>query len=422
VRGGRVPEPARKSIILPIIVLALLIAGGLAVYLGLEKSAPPPPPPPAPQSEAMAQPEAAPSPRPVAPVAGDHSAPPPRATTPKTSPLVSSVPADAASPQQLLSSLAQIDGKSQITPDQAKAWKESLQQLVRQGPAAVPAIQFFMAQNLDTNYAGVGGADQLGYSSLRAGMIDALAQIGGPEATAAMLQILQSSIYPTDIAQLARSMGSSATGQYQQEFLGAVRQQLFQASQGQQANNADVGPLFQVLAAEAANGAQVAQDIQQYGSKWAFYSAITLANLPDGAGLPALVQMAQTSDAGQTVAVDSLAQLAPGSPQALNSLLELAKSGQLPDYVMQSVAPFLAGQQFALSSDSNPAPAGAQLQTIHMANGNQNFIAYQASTPAQIGQQIHLIDQLIQVLPPSDSDTLLALQQQKGALSSKLGK
>jgi hypothetical protein len=322
----------------------------------------------------------------------------------------------------LLSSLAQIDGKSQITPDQAKAWKESLQQLVRQGPAAVPAIQFFMAQNLDTNYAGVGGADQLGYSSLRAGMIDALAQIGGPEATAAMLQILQSSIYPTDIAQLARSMGSSATGQYQQEFLGAVRQQLFQASQGQQANNADVGPLFQVLAAEAANGAQVAQDIQQYGSKWAFYSAITLANLPDGAGLPALVQMAQTSDAGQTVAVDSLAQLAPGSPQALNSLLELAKSGQLPDYVMQSVAPFLAGQQFALSSDSNPAPAGAQLQTIHMANGNQNFIAYQASTPAQIGQQIHLIDQLIQVLPPSDSDTLLALQQQKGALSSKLGK
>src|ERR1700733_7015973 len=48
-------------------------------------------------------------------------------------------------------------------------------------PASVPAIQQFLAQNQDANYAGVSGADALGYNSLRSAMLDALAQIGGPE-------------------------------------------------------------------------------------------------------------------------------------------------------------------------------------------------------------------------------------------------
>jgi hypothetical protein len=326
-------------------------------------------------------------------------------------------------PPQLVDTLTQLDVKNPVTPDRAQEWKQALQQLVRQGSAAVPAITNFLAQNMDTNYAGVGGADQLGYPSLRAGLLDALAQIGGADATAAILQVLQTSTFPGDAAQLLKSLGPAATAEYQQDFLAAVRQQLLVASLAPPGGGPDVGPLFQVLAAEGAGGAQVAQDIQQYGStNWAFYSAITLANLPNAAGLPTLVDMAQTPGTGQAVAVDSLAQMASGNPQARAALLDLVKSGQLSDYTLESVAPFLAGQQFILPSESERIPPGSQVQTIHMAGGNQNFISFQASVPAQIAQQVGTIDQLLQVLPADDTDTLQALQRQKNALTARLGR
>src|SRR5208337_5596981 len=99
---------------------------------------------------------------------------------------------------QLVSSLTALDGKQPITADQAQKWKESLQRLIRQGPSSVPGIQEFLAQNQDVNYAGVSGAGALGFNSLRSAMLDALGQIGGAEATAAMLQTMQSSVFPSD--------------------------------------------------------------------------------------------------------------------------------------------------------------------------------------------------------------------------------
>jgi hypothetical protein len=321
-----------------------------------------------------------------------------------------------------LASLTQFDGKNPLTAEQAQAWKQSLQQLVRQGAASIPAIQEFLAKNQDASHANPDSAAQPGFSSLRAGLIDALGQIGGAEATAAMLQILQTSTIPSDVADLAKAMGQSATGEYQQEFLAAVRQQLFMAQQPLASRDTEVAPLFQVLASEAASGAQVAEDIQQYGAPWSFYSAITLANLPNGAGLPALAQMAQTPGAGQAIAVDSLAQLASTNPQALNALLDLAKNGATQDFVLSTAAPFLAGRQYVLPSAADQIPSGASVQSIHMSSGNQNFLSYQLSTPALLNQQIAVIDQLLQVIPPADSDTVQALQQQKTNLATMTGK
>ena len=49
------------------------------------------------------------------------------------------------------------------------------------------------------------------------------------------------------IPELAKGMGQAANRQYQQEFLAAVRQQLFPAQQPQSSPDTDMGPLFQVL-------------------------------------------------------------------------------------------------------------------------------------------------------------------------------
>jgi hypothetical protein len=415
-RDGRAPGPARRSTIFPVILLALLLLGAAGIFLALKKS----PPPPGPAPMAVVPPASKP---PVPQVTA--SAP---ARTPSVKPTTSSspgrtaAPPDNRSPKELLASLTQIDGKNPLTAEQAQAWKQSLQLLVRQGAASVPAIQEFLAKNQDASFPTPDGAAQPGFSSLRAGLIDALGQIGGSQATAAMLQILQSSTIPSDVADMAKALGPSATGEYQQEFLAAIRQQLFMAQQPLANRDTEVAPLFQVLASEAANGAPVADDIQQYGAPWSFYSAITLANLPNGTGLPALAQMAQTPGTGQTIAVDSLAQLASTDPQALNALLDLAKNGAAQDFVLSTVAPFLAGRQYVLPTAADQIPPGASVQSIHMNSGNQNFLSYQFSTPALLNQQIAAIDQLLQAVPPADADTVQALQQQKSTLTAVVGK
>ena len=413
-RTGSAPEPARRSIIFPAILLALIIIGTAGICLALKKSPPPPPTAPAPVAAV---------PRPSQPSVPQAAASAPdRVPSVKPTTTPSPAPPDHRSPKELLASLTQFDGKNPLTAEQAQAWKQSLQQLVRQGAASIPAIQEFLAKNQDASHASPDSAAQPGFSSLRAGLIDALGQIGGAEATAAMLQILQTSAIPSDVADLAKAMGQSATGEYQQEFLAAVRQQLFMAQQPLASRDIEVAPLFQVLASEAASGAQVAEDIQQYGAPWSFYSAITLATLPNGAGLPALAQMAQTPGAGQAIAVDSLAQLASTNPQALNALLDLAKNGATQDFVLSTAAPFLAGRQYVLPSAADQIPSGASVQSIHMSSGNQNFLSYQLSTPALLNQQIAVIDQLLQVIPPADSDTVQALQQQKTNLATMTGK
>ena len=330
-------------------------------------------------------------------------------------------PVDDRSPKELVASLTQIDGKTPVTPDQAEAWKQALRQLVRQGPAAVPGIQDFLAQNQDTNYAGLSGAGQLGFPSLRAGLIDALAQIGGAEANTAMIQILQSSTVPSDIAELAKALGQTATGQYQQEFLAAIRQQLFLAQQPQSSHDTDVGRLFQVLAAEAASGAPVAQDIQQYGSAWGFYSAITLANLPDGAGLPALAQMAQTPGGGQAVAMDFLAQMALTNPQALAPSWTWSRAAR-PLILCWPPSPPSWGPAFrpAFRRRSNSRRrAGPE----HSHEFWQPELFLLSSVQSGLANpEIAVIDQLLQVMPPGDTGALQALQQQKTTLSANPGK
>ena len=336
---------------------------------------------------------------------------------PAVSPPASAPPAD---PKDLVSTLAALTGKEPITPEQAQKWKESLQQLIRQGASSVPAIQQFLAQNLDANYAGVSGANALGYSSLRSAVLDALGQIGGPEATQAMVQTMQTSLFPTDIATLAKTLDAQAPGQYQQAILDAVRQQLNLGAMDQ-LGGANVLPLFQVLANEAANGADISADLTQYAEKWPYYSAIALATLPDGAGVPSLIQIAQgTVPGNQAAAAQALAELAPQNSQALNTLLELAKGGQLPDPILAQLAPYLGGREYQLGPPADAA-AGGYL-TFHMANGNQDFSAFDGSatlTQAQIGQRISIIDQLLQVIPSTAPAAQDALQQQRNALLAR---
>jgi uncharacterized protein YoaH (UPF0181 family) len=409
----------KQSPVVPALILGILVIVAAGAYKVLRSSPQEPPPAPTP-ADSMTRSLSVP--RPTVPPTELHEQTDAIAdATPTSAPAIAPPPsAPPADPKDLISILSALTGKEPITAEQAQKWKESLQQLIRQGASSVPAIQQFLAQNLDANYAAVSGANALGYSSLRSAMLDALAQIGGPESTQAILQVLQTSIFPTDITTLAKTLEAQGPGQYQQAILDAVRQQLNLGALDQ-LGGANVLPLFQVMASEAASGANISSDLTQYAEKWPYYSAIALAGLPDGAGVSGLTQIAQGAVPGnQAAAGQALAELAPQNAQALASLLDLAKGGQLPDNVLAQLAPYLAGREYQLGPPPDPA-AGGNL-TFHMANGNEDFSASDVSgtlTQTQIAQRISIIDQLLQVIPATDLATQDALQGQRNALAAR---
>jgi hypothetical protein len=319
-------------------------------------------------------------------------------------------------PKQSLAGMATLDPATPVTDAQAQAWKQALQDLVRAGPASTPIIKEFLAKNQDVAYPSSGGHNPLGYPTLRAGLIDALSQIGGPEANDALTQILQTTPYPTDLAALSKVMDP----QYQESILGAARQQLSVAAQGQ-LGGVDVGPLFQILASQAAAGVDVTADLTQYATKWPYYSAIALAQLPDGSGLNGLIQMAQgAAGSTQNPGAEALSELAADNPQARSTLLELAKNNQLPDWLVQRMAPFMGGGQYQIGQEAPPGISS--FQSFHVADGNQDFALHAdpSLSAEQINQRISLIDQMLQALPATGDAGRQALQQQRNVLAGRV--
>lgn len=322
--------------------------------------------------------------------------------------------------RQLVKNLTQMDlSQGPLTTEQAAQWKEGLQQLIEQGGPALAAIQEFLEVNRDWEF---GAANPLGFPSLRTAFLDALDQIGGPEAQGLLLRTLQTTAVPAEVARVARSLQRLAPGQFLEEIRTAVRETLAQAATGQ-LPGWDVGPLFQVL--QNYGDASTAADLEKNASRWNYYSALTLANLPSGAGIPALVKLAQESSGtgSRSAALEALAQVAVQFPAAGEALVELARSGQLSEKNWLAAASALEGTRYSIREngmDRPPIAAGFGLKSYYLARGDQRFY----STPAlggmsieQIQQRIAIIDQLLAVNPSAASAE--ALQNARASLLTK---
>src|SRR6185369_7678562 len=122
------------------------------------------------------------------------------------------IPASAAPAQQLITQMALVDvSRGVLTKEQTDQLNQNLKQLTEQGAMGVPAIREFLEKNQDLSF-GDANVKSVGYSSLRAGLLDALRQIGGPEAVAVSQQVLQTAADPTEIALLARNLEEAAPG------------------------------------------------------------------------------------------------------------------------------------------------------------------------------------------------------------------
>jgi hypothetical protein len=319
--------------------------------------------------------------------------------------------------RQLVGLLAKPD-LSAMTAEQAVQWKYNLSQLVQQGPAGVGAIREFLSQSVDMDFGGAGRA--LGYSSARVAMFDALQQIGGPEAVSAMTGVLQTTADPKEIALLARNLAQQDPELYRGEVLNAVHEALTMAA-SKNLEGSDVGPLFEVL--QKYGGVTAVTDLEQVANQWKYYATMALAKLPDGAGVPSLIRMAQGTTGGRDAALEMLAQLAATNPDARAALLEQTRSDKISAGFWPGLTAPLSGDQFQVKDSvidgSTNLITNNGLRTTHINYGNQNFISAPVTmTPDQISQQIVLVDEMLAVA--SNPSAIKALQEAKGALSQKL--
>ncbi len=240
----------------------------------------------------------------------------------------------ATTAEELVARIGQPDYFSGgVSPQKAEELKRAYKQLAEQGSASLPAIREYLQRFQDIDFDAVGAGKLVGYSSLRIGLLDALAQIGGPEATDLSLQILETTGDPQEIAFLAKGLEKQLPPeQLRPATLAAASDALAQALGGE-LDGRNLAPLFEVL--QKYGDESVAGLLEQSAGKWNFYATLALAGLPDGAGVPALLRLAQdgaNSGAGNgDSALRPLAQAAMQYPAARTALVEQARLNQIPD-------------------------------------------------------------------------------------------
>jgi HEAT repeat protein len=360
------------------------------------------------------------SPAAHAEVAADHH---PSAARPTQPARVISLPPATPAVRQLVGNLLNLQAGT-WNEEQVVAWRQNFQQLVKQGSDAVPAIAEFLSKNSDIDF-GAGGKLVLGYRSARAAMIDALSQIGGPVAELALTGVLQSSAEPRELAVIAQNLEKLNPGVHQQEALDAARQALEMVAQGG-LQNRDAAPLFEIL--QQYGGPGIAPDLLSRMNQWEYYSAISLARLPDDAGVPTLIQLAtDQSTAGpgsKAIALQMLAQLATQSPEAQAALLQQVRQGKLTAFNWIGLEPLLAGNQLVFEDSvfNNPLDRVSvnDIKQTHVPFGNQSFytLPLGALTIEQIDQRSALINDLLSAT--SDPVANQMLQKAKAELSQRL--
>lgn len=308
-------------------------------------------------------------------------------------------PEPSAYTKRLVDILSTIDTKTPMTPEKAGEWKTAMDQLVKEGAGSIPAIQQFLDKNEDVRFNYGTGTNLLGETTVRAALIEALGQISGPESLAAQSQLLAMTADPAEIAMLANQLEKAAPEQYRQLAMDAARSALEMAAAGKLPDR-DVGPLFSLL--QKYGDANTVDYLKGMMNNWRYYGAIALSDLPNGAGVPALVDMVKNQDSAakgtRNVALWMLAQEAD-SDVARNTLLEQAKNSTVPCSSWIEISSILGGNVFYIGNPTaqGRVPVSGERSWL-LRQGNQAFYSIPRTTPYaqdQLAQRLALIDQLI---------------------------
>jgi hypothetical protein len=326
-----------------------------------------------------------------------------------------SVPSN--SPNEIIAGLARTDlSHAPLTLAQAEAWKRNLQQLAALQTAALPAIQAFLEKNQDLIFDNDADRQATGNSSLRQALLDLLQRNSEPAAQAAALAVLQRTADPVEIAILSRYLDRVAPGKHVESTVLAAREALKLAGSPDW-DGRDIAPLLDVLKHFAGGGAVA--DLQQASATWFNYAPIVLAGLPDGAGIPALIQWNKNPNAplmaGNDLYLRMLAEACTRSPDALAALVELAQANRIPSTAWDGMAAALCGARLQLAQTFFEPPLPPAVRSFHISAGNQTFVEIPADPVAnstQIAERTKAIEQLLAATDnPFGQQSLLKAKQ-----------
>ena len=349
----------------------------------------------------------------------DKADPVPRKDSAVAVELADSVPLAPASEasRRMIRSVWDIgQGTDSLTPAQAAAWLANLDNVIKAGADSIAAIAEFL-KVADTPFFSEDNKRLLGCGSAREALLDALAEIGGPEAVAVMARELATTASPREVAMLASSLEGAAPGLYRDQAVSAARESLAMAVEGD-LESFDVAPLFEVM--RLFGGIEVLADLERAARHWGQYATLALGDLPDGAGVPALLRIADVnSEGGPNAArfesLQIIAQLASSNDEARASLVALALNEKLPAHIWPYLAGPLSGEQARLENTMldtrDDMPEDKRTGIVHIVSGNQNLIwgrSTEAVSPAEIQRQKSLVDELALVTKDPDGQRVLA--------------
>lgn len=403
---------------------ALLLALGVFALLRFTKGEPPSAAGPTePTASAESESNATVSPLTNTPAPVALAAPPPKVVREPPPGIVPGSEQALARSRTLMTNLTQLDPKLQnVTPELITWWRGQYEALKNSGPDGVAAIREFLSRNEDISFAGLTGKDSPGFPSLRTAMLDALASIGGQTGIDGLLDVLHTTALPAEIAQLAQHLETLAPSQYRQELLDSSRAVLAHAQAGE-LKDYDVGSLFQVLAKYG--GADAVTSFQTAGDKWKSYAAIALGNLPEGAGVPALIELARnTSGTTSAAAWPMVAERAATSDEARNALLDAARAGTVPESAWPDLARALGGHEYHITAPPATMPENISYNNSfgwHFHDTGEQFMAVVnvgRLSAGEINTRLSLIDQLNGFNPPEAARA--ALTTGRNALVNEL--
>ena len=307
---------------------------------------------------------------------------------------------------RLTSALALLTGR-EGTEAQATAiqeWKAGLRELAGLGRPDIPSILRFLAEGTDLGF-GPELRAEFGHGSARTGLMQVLRQIGGPEAIAAMDQLLERTRSHQELALLAQGLEEADPGMHRDRILERTRGELAAASAaptGGASEAADAAALFEILGHYG--GPEAAPDLEAVVDRWKYYATSALARLPDGAGVPSLIRLAdpETHGAHRLQALQVLAELAPANEAARDYLITQAGSGRIPADHWSYLRQPLSGNRYfvadAVLTQYPPVADWSDIQTLHIRSGNQTLHSIPSAssqTPEGIQRHLALIDQLL---------------------------
>jgi hypothetical protein len=189
--------------------------------------------------------------------------------------------------------------------------------------------------------------------ALRSALLDVLLGMNEPGVELAALELLAGSPEPFEIWRVGEFLELIQPGRYTDGIRLAAEEALITADP-----QTFVPPEFFQLLGLVGNS-ETALVLAEVPLEQQAYASLALAALPDGGGVPILEGEARVFETGRDtlegrLALELLAQEAPGSPQAATALVDLAKNGVVPRNLWPYLLDLVAGRWTLSMSEPPP--------------------------------------------------------------------